>query len=97
MAPLRCFHNVCGFPSLPPRKKLRHSGGWTDMAAVMRLVNRSTLGSAMGQQYLAFSSASKVKTVSFLVLLSSSRLYCARLASSLDGAASRLAVSLLYG
>ncbi|XP_075883659.1 hydroxymethylglutaryl-CoA lyase, mitochondrial [Nelusetta ayraudi] len=33
--------------------------GWTDMAAVMRLVNRSTLVSAMGQHYLAFSSAAK--------------------------------------
>ncbi|KAG8013572.1 Hydroxymethylglutaryl-CoA lyase [Nibea albiflora] len=32
------------------------------MAAVMRLVNRSTLSSAMGQQYLAFSSAAKVQT-----------------------------------
>ncbi|XP_072221660.1 hydroxymethylglutaryl-CoA lyase, mitochondrial [Leuresthes tenuis] len=33
------------------------------MAAVMRLVNRSSLSSAMGQQYLAFSSAAKLKTV----------------------------------
>lgn len=35
------------------------------MAAVMRLVNRSTLSSAMGQQYLAFSSAAKVKATGF--------------------------------
>lgn len=42
------------------------------MAAVMRLVNRSSLGSVMGQQYLAFSSAAKVKVVGvFGVLLSS--------------------------
>ncbi|XP_044023890.1 hydroxymethylglutaryl-CoA lyase, mitochondrial isoform X1 [Siniperca chuatsi] len=31
------------------------------MAAVMRLVNRSTLGPAMGQQYLALSSSAKIK------------------------------------
>lgn len=41
--------------------------GWTSMAAVMRLVNRSTLGSAMGQHYLAFSSVSKVLCGVFLL------------------------------
>ncbi len=51
------------------------------MAAVMRLVNRSTLSSAMGQQYLALSSAARVQAVSFLVLLSFSRLYRERLAN----------------
>ena len=40
------------------------------MAAVLRLVNRGTLSSAMGQQYLTFSSAPKVQAVSlFSVLL----------------------------
>lgn len=49
-----------------PEEEVTSDGGWTNMAAVLRLVNRSTLSSAMGQQYLTCSSAAKVKTVRFL-------------------------------
>lgn len=45
------------------------SWGWTNMAAVLKLVNRGTLSSAMGQQYLSFSSAPKVQAVSLLSVL----------------------------
>ena len=61
------------------------------MAAVMRLVNRSTLTSAMGQQYLALSSTAKLHAVSFIMILSSRRLYSEHLASSLDSTACQLA------
>lgn len=65
------------------------------MAAVMRLVNRSNISSAMGRQYLALSSSAKVKALSCVVLLSSITSYCARLVSSPDSRACQLAV--LYG
>ena len=64
--------------SVGPSRRRRSSdvsGGWTNMAAVMRLVNRSTLSSAMGQQYVALSSAAKVNALNFLVLLPVSQVY----------------------
>lgn len=52
-----------------PEEEVTSDGGRTIMAAVLRLVNRNTLSSAMGQQYLAFNSAAKVAAVRFVVLL----------------------------
>jgi len=48
------------------------------MAAVMRFVNRSAFGPAMGQQYVALSLAAKVGATSFLLRLSSSSFRSAR-------------------
>lgn len=62
-------------------------------AAIVKLVNRSTLGPVMGQHFLAFSSAVKVQYDLFCSYLPLFFVYYLLLASSLDSAASQLAGS----